>query len=82
VLLGKKKASTQNTPCAISPRLDVESKLYMRRHGRALAPADRASVQLLLPINMGLLAIPELNTRLGTFRAYHLAAIVLYTFFP
>jgi hypothetical protein len=27
---------------------------------------------------MGLFTIPELNTRLGTFRAYHLAAIVLY----
>ncbi|KAJ5103747.1 hypothetical protein N7532_004276 [Penicillium argentinense] len=74
-------ASTQNHPCAVSPRLDVESKLYMRRHGRALAPVDRASVQLLLPINMGLLAIPELNTRLGTFRAYHLADIVFISSF-
>jgi hypothetical protein len=27
---------------------------------------------------MGLFTIPELNNRLGTFRAYHLAAIVLY----
>jgi hypothetical protein len=27
---------------------------------------------------MGLFTIPELNTRLGTYRAYHLAAIVLY----
>jgi hypothetical protein len=27
---------------------------------------------------MGLFSVPELNTRLGTWRAYHLAAIVLY----
>ena len=27
---------------------------------------------------MALFIIPELNTRLGTYRAYHLAAIVLY----
>jgi hypothetical protein len=27
---------------------------------------------------MGLFTIPKLNTRLGTYRAYHLAAIVLY----
>jgi hypothetical protein len=29
------------------------------------------------PITMGLFSVPELNTRLGTWRAYHLAAIVL-----
>lgn len=49
----------------------------MRRHGRALAPADLPSVQVSLKIAMSFLQIPELNTRLGTLRAYHLAAIVL-----
>lgn len=47
--------------------------------GLALAPTDRILVfSSSLPVTMGLFSVPELNTRLGTWRAYHLAAIVLY----
>jgi hypothetical protein len=48
--------------------------------GLALALTDRIPISYSvsqLQITMGLFSVPELNTRLGTWRAYHLAAIVL-----
>jgi hypothetical protein len=46
--------------------------------GLALALIDRILVSFpSTPITMGLFSVPELNTPLGTWRAYHLAAIVL-----
>lgn len=55
-----------------------KKSFYMSGLGFALALTDR--ILVFFPsslIAMGLLSVPELNTRLGTWRAYHLAAIVL-----
>jgi hypothetical protein len=76
MLIGKAR---KNIPTHSTSHGASQEKLYMPDLGFTLALLAHRILVFIprRPTTMGLFGVPELNTREGIWRAYHLAAIVL-----